>query len=94
MNFNRILLGFFCSILYTSAFAQNANISYEVRVSSIQGTEGSSTSSASCWEFGDDEYTANIRIDGPAVGTNFCMTCNAGAGCTFGGGTVLAPFFC
>ena len=76
--------------LTNAAWSQTANISYEVRVNSIYSTDGSSISGSSCWESTDEEYTANVRIDGPTTGTNFCMTDpGSGGSSTYGAGTVL-----
>ncbi|MBX7243352.1 MAG: SprB repeat-containing protein, partial [Bacteroidia bacterium] len=86
----KLILSYIISFTYIFAFSQNANVSYEVRVSSIFSSDGSSISGSSCWETSNEEYTANVRIDGPTVGTNFCLQDGgAGSSSTYGGGTVL-----
>jgi hypothetical protein len=69
---------------------QNALITYEVRVGSIQSGEGSSLNSCSCYETGDEEYTAKIRVDhSGSTGTSECMTKTNNGNATYGQGTVL-----
>jgi hypothetical protein len=84
--FLSIIFVFFVGIF----FAQNANVSYEVRLNSVYSTDGSSISGSSCWESSNEEYSANLRVDGPTTGTNFCLQDGgAGSSSTYGGGTIL-----
>ncbi len=80
------------SLFSVYTFSQNANINYEVRVTGagVYTSEGFSWDGASCWESGNEEYTASLRIDGPNVGSTVCLTCDNNSGsCNYGGGTVL-----
>lgn len=63
--------------------SQNVNISYEVRISNANGVR--STEGSSCWESGNEEYSANVRVDGTGV----CVTCDNNGDCNYGHGTVV-----
>ncbi len=80
------------TILLNTVFAQNANVSYEVQISAANGVHssaGSWSSGASCWETGNQEYTASLRVDGPTAGPQVCVTCDNSGDCDYGHGTLL-----
>jgi len=91
---NRIISLIVLLILSQFVFSQNVNINYEVRVNAagVRSTAGNWSSGCSCWESGDKEYTAKIKIDHTNYfyGSSVCMTCNINGDCDYGGGTVLA----
>src|SRR4051812_41798007 len=76
--------------LTNCSFAQLANVSYTVKTVNVTSYENAT--GGSCWETGNEEYTAYLaswdNIDGTQTSTG-CQTCDNNGNCSYAGNILL-----